>query len=152
MHTTLPDGGPDTPSASMYAAYDALSERMKTLLAGPVAVHDGTRVLGPGTPVSTHPVVVRHPDTGRRLLFINTDSVREIEGFPQQEAKFLSLSAFLIGHCACAQWSCRFKWWPHSIALWDNHCTHHRVIRDCWPHVRSGYRVQIEGTEPPKGG
>ena len=150
LHTTPPDGGGDTMFASMYAAYDALSERMKAYLEGLVAVHDGTRVFGPGTPVSTHPVVVRHPDTGRKLLFVNTDFVREIEGIPKQEAE--SLLAFLVQHCARAEWSCRFKWQPHSIALWDNRCTHHRAIWDYWPNVRSGYRVQIEGTEPPRAG
>ena len=60
-HTLPPDGGGDTLFASMYAAYDALSERMKSYLEGLTALHDGVRVFGEGTPRATHPVVVRHP-------------------------------------------------------------------------------------------
>ena len=65
-HTVPPDGGGDTQFASMYAAYDALSPRMKAYLEGVTATHDGTRVFGPGTPVSVHPVVIHHPESRRR--------------------------------------------------------------------------------------
>ena len=47
------------------------------------------------------------------------------------------------------EFSFRFRWEPHSIAFWDNRCCHHYATNDYWPHTRSGYRVQIEGTAPP---
>ena len=65
-HTLPPNGGGDTVFASMYAAYDALSERMKTYLDGLTALHDGVRIFGPGTPRTSHPVIARHPESGVR--------------------------------------------------------------------------------------
>jgi taurine dioxygenase len=149
-HTVPPDGGGDTQFASMYSAYDALSPRMKTYLEGLTATHDGTRVFGPGTPVSVHPVVVRHPESGRKALYVNTDFTSHINDLPRLEAD--RLLAFLVDHCVNPQWTVRFRWRAHSIAFWDNRCVQHQAIWDYWPNVRSGYRVQIEGTVAPVAG
>jgi taurine dioxygenase len=142
-----PDGGGDTMFASMYAAYDALSDKMKTYLDGLTATHDGTRVFGPGTPVSVHPVIVKHPVSGRKVIFVNTDFTAKINDVPRLESE--RLLQFLIDHCNKPEWTCRFRWRPHSIAFWDNRCTHHKAIWDYWPNVRSGFRIQVEGTERP---
>jgi taurine dioxygenase len=149
-HTVPPDGGGDTMFASMYAAYDALSSRMKTYLEGLTATHDGTRVFGPGTPISSHPVIVRHPVSGKKLIYVNTDFTSHINEIPPEESK--RILAFLYDHCARDEWTCRFRWRPHSIAFWDNRCAHHKAIWDYWPHVRSGFRVQVEATAPPVAG
>ncbi|SDV46116.1 TauD/TfdA dioxygenase family protein [Chitinasiproducens palmae] len=149
-HTVPPDGGGDTMFASMYAAYDALSDRMKSYLAGLSATHDGTRVFGAGTPVSSHPVIVRHPESGRKLIFVNVDFTSHINELPALESE--RVLRFLIDHCARPEWTCRFRWQPHSIAFWDNRCSHHKAIWDYWPNVRSGYRVQVEGTAAPVAG
>jgi taurine dioxygenase len=149
-HTVPPDGGGDTQFASMYAAYDALSPRMKTYLEGLTATHDGTRVFGPGTPVSVHPVVVRHPESGRKALYVNTDFTSHINDLPRLEAD--RLLAFLVDHCVNPQWTVRFRWRAHSIAFWDNRCVQHQAIWDYWPNVRSGFRVQIEGSAAPVAG
>jgi taurine dioxygenase len=149
-HTVPPDGGGDTQFASMYAAYDALSPRMKTYLEGLTATHDGTRIFGPGTPVSVHPVVIRHPETGRKSIYVNTDFTSHINELPRLEAD--RLLQFLIDHCVNPQWTVRFRWKSHSIAFWDNRCVQHQAIWDYWPNVRSGYRVQIEGTAAPIAG
>jgi taurine dioxygenase len=149
-HTVPPEGGGDTMFASMYAAYDALSERMKKYLEGLTATHDGTRVFGPGTPISVHPVITRHPVTGRKVIFINQDSTSHINELPRLEGQ--RVLEFLIDHCDKPEWTCRFRWKPHSIAFWDNRCTHHKAVWDYWPNVRSGYRVQVEGAEPPIAG
>lgn len=148
-HTVPKDGGGDTMFASMYAAYDALSPGMQTYLEGLSAVHDGTRVFGPNTPTSTHPVIVRHPVSKRKLIFVNTDFTREIVGVSKLESA--RILAFLYEHCAKPEWTCRFRWRNHSIAFWDNRCAHHKAVWDYWPNVRSGYRVQVEGTEAPAG-
>jgi taurine dioxygenase len=142
-----PDGGGDTMFASMYAAYDALSDRMKGYLDGLTATHDGTRVFGPGTPVSSHPVVITHPESGRKALFVNTDFTAHLDGLPALEAR--RLLDFLIEHSVRPEWTCRFRWTPHAIAMWDNRCTMHKAVFDYWPNVRTGYRVQIEGTARP---
>ena len=149
-HTVPPNGGGDTQFASMYAAYDALSPRMKTYLEGLTATHDGTRIFGPGTPVSVHPVVVRHPVSGRKALYVNTDFTSHINELPRLEAD--RLLQFLVDHCVNPQWTCRFRWHAHSIAFWDNRCVQHQAIWDYWPNVRSGFRVQIEGTVAPVAG
>ena len=149
-HTLPPDGGGDTLFASMYAAYDALSDRMKAYLEGLTALHDGVRVFGEGTPRATHPVVVRHPDSGRKLLYVNESFTVRIEELPPAESRHLL--AFLVEHCTQPEWTCRFRWRPHSIAMWDNRCAQHRAISDYLPNVRSGYRVQIDGTAAPVAG
>jgi taurine dioxygenase len=149
-HTIPPNGGGDTQFANMYAAYEALSPRMKAYVDGLTATHDGTRVFGPGTPVSVHPVVVRHPESGRKALYVNTDFTSHINELPPLEGA--RVLRFLIDHCTNPQWTCRFRWQPHSIAFWDNRCVQHQAIWDYWPNVRSGYRVQIEGTTAPVAG
>lgn len=146
-HTVPPDGGGDTMFASMYAAYDALSPRMKVYLKGLTATHDGTRIFGPGTPISVHPVITRHPVTGREVIYVNTDFTSHINELPRLEGQ--RILQFLVDHCDKPEWTCRFRWEPHSICFWDNRCTHHKAIWDYWPNVRSGFRVQIEGTAPP---
>jgi taurine dioxygenase len=149
-HTVPPDGGGDTMFASMYAAYDALSPRMKEYLSGLTATHDGTRVFGPGTPVSVHPVIIKHPVTGKKVIYVNTDFTAKINELPALEGE--RVLRFLIDHCNKPEWTCRFRWRAHSIAFWDNRCTHHKAIWDYWPNVRSGYRIQVEGTTAPEAG
>ncbi len=149
-HTVPPHGGGDTMFASMYAAYDALSDNMKRYLAGLTATHDGTRVFGPGTPISVHPLIIKHPDTGRKVIYVNTDFTARINEVPRLESE--RILQFLYDHCQRAEWTFRFRWRPHSIAFWDNRCTQHKAIWDYWPNVRSGYRVQVEGTAPPVAG
>ena len=142
-----PNGGGDTMFASMYSAYDALSDRMKAYLDGLTATHDGTRVFGPGTPVSSHPVVVTHHESGRKALYVNVDFTSHINDLPEEEGR--RVLDFLIAHSIKPEWSFRFRWEPHSIAFWDNRCTQHKAVWDYWPAVRSGYRIQIEGTAAP---
>ena len=149
-HTVPPDGGGDTMFASMYTAYDGLSPRMQTYLEGLTATHDGTRIFGPGTSISSHPVIVRHPESGRKAIYVNIDFTARINELPRLEGD--RLLQFLIDHCTNPQWTCRFRWRPHSIAFWDNRCVQHQAIWDYWPNVRSGYRVQIEGTAAPVAG
>ena len=146
-HTIPPDGGGDTMFASMYAAYEALSPNMKAYLKGLTATHDGTRIFGPGTPVNVHPVIICHPVTKREVIFVNTDFTSHINELPRLEGQ--RVLQFLIDHCDKAEWTCRFRWTPHSIAFWDNRCCHHKAIWDYWPNVRSGFRVQIEADAPP---
>ena len=149
-HTIPPDGGGDTLFASTYAAYDALSDNMKAYLSGLTATHDGARVFGPGTPKSSHPIIVRHPDSGRRGIFVNWDFTEHINELPRTEGDHIL--QFLYRHIGRDEWACRFRWQPHSIAFWDNRCAQHKALWDYWPNVRSGFRVQIEGVQAPLPG
>ena len=143
----LPALGGDTCWASMYAAYDALSPRMKTYLGGLTATHDGTRIFGPGTPVSVHPVVAKHPDTGRKLLYVNRGFTSHINDVSPEEST--ALLTYLYAHLEKPHFHVRFVWAQHSIAFWDNRCTQHLAVWDYFPQTRNGYRGQIEGTQPP---
>lgn len=147
MHTIPPDGGGDTIFVSMYAAYEALSDRMKTYLEGLTALHDGVLTFGDGTPRSEHPVVVRHPESGRKSLYLHGSAVRWLSGLPEGEG--IGMVRFLTEHCRSPEFFYRFRWEPHSIAFWDNRCCNHYAINDYFPQVRSGFRVQIEGHAPP---
>ncbi len=147
IHTIPPQGGGDTIFASMYRAYDALSERMKIYLEGLTALHDGREIFGEGTPAATHPVVVCHPESGRKLIYVNGAFTRRINKISEQESD--AVLKFLYAHCTRPEWSFRFRWAPHSIAMWDNRCAQHLAVSDYLPNVRSGYRVQIDGIAPP---
>jgi taurine dioxygenase len=153
LHQTIvpPDGGGDTLFASMYAAYDALSPRMKAFLTGLTATHDGAKLFDKGTktvyPVSSHPIIAVHPWTGRKLIYVNRGQTTHIDDLPGPESD--ALLEFLFEHIERPEWQMRFHWREHSIAFWDNRCVQHRAIWDYWPHERLGYRVQIKGTQPP---
>jgi taurine dioxygenase len=148
QHIIPPDGGGDTLFASMYAAYDRLSPRMKVYLEGLTAVHDGRPIFGDGAPVSTHPVIVRHPVTGKKLIYVNWDFTTRINELPRHESD--GVLQWLVEHCHSDEWSMRFRWRPHSIAMWDNRCAQHKAIWDYWPNTRLGYRVQVKGSAAPQ--
>jgi taurine dioxygenase len=147
LHLTQvpPNGGGATLFASMYAAYEDLSDRMKSYLEGLTAVHDGRGVFGPNAPVTSHPVIARHPVTGRKLIYVSRAMVTHIEGLPREESD--AILAYLSQHCTKPDYQIRFQWRKHSIAFWDNRCTQHKAIWDYYPHVRSGYRIQIKGSQ-----
>lgn len=148
-----PNGGGDTLFASAYKAYEELSPSMKTYLEGKTATHDGARGFDKNAdvyPVAAHPVVVRHPESGRKLLFVNREFTSHINEVPPAESR--GVLEFLYDHIARPHWSMRFRWTDHSIAFWDNRCTQHFAIWDYWPNVRSGYRMFVKGTERPAAG
>jgi taurine dioxygenase len=150
---TMPETGGDTVFASMYEAYDTLSDRMKTYLEGLTAVHDADhvyRALYPNVdrtyPTSIHPVVRTHPVTKRKLLFVNQSYTLDIVGLPKAESK--AVLEFLYKHLTNPNFQVRFKWRPHSIAFWDNRCTQHQAIWDYFPQTRSGFRALVAGEVP----
>jgi taurine dioxygenase len=155
---TLPESGGDTLFASMYAAYDALSETMQRFLAGLTAVHDGAPYYrsvnrrlgrddgGRSYPRAEHPVVRTHPVSGRKALFVNEMFTTHVVGL--SEAESVALLDFLFEHIRQPRFQCRFRWAKHSIAFWDNRCVQHQAIWDYWPQTRSGYRVTIKGDRP----
>ena len=149
IHTVPPAGGGDTMFASMYAAYEALSPAMKRYLEGMTAVHDGSgafsRTATNQLPIAEQPMVARHPVTGRRLLYVNPGFTSHVCGVSKAESD--AILAFLFRHCEHPNFHVRFNWEPHSVAFWDNRCTHHYAIWDYHPHTRSGYRIQIKGKD-----
>lgn len=155
---TVPEVGGDTLFSNMYAAYDALSDRMKTYLDGLTALHDGEPQYrgryadkgvddaGKSYPRADHPVVRTHPDTGRKCLFVNPIFTTRINDVPRIESD--AVLRMLFEHCANEDFQVRFRWRPGSIAFWDNRCAQHLAIWDYYPHTRSGFRVTIKGDRP----
>ncbi|MEM7776385.1 MAG: TauD/TfdA family dioxygenase [Pseudomonadota bacterium] len=155
---TVPEVGGDTLFSNMYAAYDALSDRMKDYLLGLTALHDGEpqyrgRYADKGVddagktyPRYNHPVVRTHPDTGRKCLFVNPIFTMRINDVPRVESD--AILRMLFEHCANEDFQVRFRWRPDSVAFWDNRCAQHLAIWDYYPHVRSGFRVTIKGDRP----
>jgi taurine dioxygenase len=152
LHTVPPVGG-DTLFSSMYAAYDALSPRMKAYLEGLTAVHDADHVYRPlfpdvdrRYPCNVHPVIRTHPVSGRKGIFVNSSYVLRIVELPAEESD--AVLHFLYRHCANPNFQVRFQWRAHSVAFWDNRCTQHMAVWDYFPHTRSGWRATIAGDKP----
>lgn len=155
---TVPEMGGDTLFANMYAAYDALSDRMKAMLDGMTATHDGgpnyrDRADGVGIdmsakvyPRNSHPIVRTHPETGRKALYVNRVFTQRIDDIPEDESK--ALLDFLYEHTIKAMFQCRFSWREHSVAMWDNRCAMHHAVWDYHPNVRAGHRVTVKGDRP----
>jgi taurine dioxygenase len=146
--------GGDTMFANMHLAYELLSPHMQSFLDGLTAVHDGL-IPWQGyqpppeyvVPKSEHPVVVRHPDTGRKLLFVNPGFTSHIVQLSSIESRaLLDLLFGLVPNKPLL--SCRVRWTPNTLVFWDNRCTQHHAIWDYYPHARYGQRVSINGTRP----
>lgn len=158
----VPEFGGDTMFASMYAAYDALSDGLKRTLEGLRAVHSSRHVFGhdaayhhsdlkgrlhnpdAATQDAVHPVVIRHPETGRKALYVNRNFTVGIEGWTREESA--GLLDFLYRHGERPEFTCRFRWARGSVALWDNRCTWHFAINDYHGSRRLMHRITIEGT------
>ena len=155
-----PPYGGDTMWSSMYAAYDALSQTMRELLSGLVAIHDTQKTFSrpgyaraaPGARQADevvsaeHPVIRTHPVTGRKVIFVNSAFTLAIKGMKPHENE--ALLGFLYSHIDRPEFHCRFRWQKNSIAMWDNRCTQHRVIGDNLSAHRRMERITIEGDRP----
>ena len=154
MKVVPPTGG-DTLFASMYAAYEALSDSMRRFLEGLTAIHDGARHYeglqpaagrGPEFPHAEHPVIRTHPETGRKGLYVNRMFTSRIVQLEQRESA--AILQMLYGHIENPEFQCRFRWHPGSVAFWDNRCTQHLALWDYFPQRRYGHRVTIAGDRP----
>lgn len=158
----LPEYGGDTMFASMYAAYDALSDGLKKTLEGLNAVHAKTRAFvglprerqvsaGEHADIQTkfatreavHPAVPRHPETGRRLLFVNPTYTTRFEGWTEKESE--PLLKFLFQHAARPEFTYRFQWREGSIAFWDNRAVWHYALNDYHGSRRLMHRIALKG-------
>lgn len=155
---TPPTGG-DTLFADMYAAYDALDEAMKARLAGLKARHASAHVFGEGggyaatdrpelsghadTPEAIHPVVITHPGSGKKALYVNPAFTREIVGMAADESQ--ALLTALFAHALNKAFVHRFSWRPGSMAIWDNRCTWHHAVNDYHGHRRLMHRITLDG-------
>jgi len=158
----VPPYGGDTLFANQYLAYETLSDGMKKMLSGMRALHSDRMVAGPQAnknafratkvredaewreTVSAHPVVVTHPETGRKLLYVNASYTVGFEGMTEAESK--PLLGYLLEHGHRPEFTCRFRWETGSIAFWDNRVCKHLAIHDAGPFRRVMRRTQVAGT------
>ena len=158
----VPPYGGDTLFANTYLAYDTLSEGMKRMLDGLIAVNHSAkadvtrtredRLRGSSKAeakkeyISEHPVVRTHPVTGKKALYVNRGFTSHIVGIPRDESD--AILSYLYQHAENPLFQCRFRWTENAIAFWDNRCAQHRAMWDYWPHSRSGTRVTVKGERP----
>ncbi len=156
----VPEYGGDTLFSGMGAAYDALSDGFKSMLGSLRAVHSSSHVFGKEamylrqmddrignsdavTPDVTHPVIIRHPNTGRRLLYVNPGFTRAIVGWARDESD--QLLQFLYQHAMKPEFQTRLKWRQGTLAMWDNRATWHYALNDYHGQRRSMHRITVEG-------
>jgi taurine dioxygenase len=158
----VPAFGGDTMFSSMAAVYAGLSKGMQQLLVGLRAVHSSRHVFGAvryeedgyefdgrlgnqhlATQDATHPIVIKHPLSGRPCLYVNPGFTVKIDGWTEEESR--PLLEYLYEQGKRPEHTCRFRWQPGSVALWDNRATWHYALNDYPGERRLMHRVTIEG-------
>ena len=158
----VPPAGGDTLFANMYLAYEALSDGMKRLLGDLRAVNSSTKADASRTREdriaergradartvyeAAHPVVRVHPETGRKALYVNVAHTVRFEGMTEEESA--PILAMLYRHQVRAEFTCRFRWRPGSLAFWDNRCAQHNAVNDYGGHRRVMHRITLGGDVP----
>jgi len=160
----LPNKGGDTLFANMSSAYEKLSSGMKKTLATLSAIHakknalqaknlsadrqvseDELKSLGRAvTEQFIHPVVAKHPETGREILYINPTYTVRFDGWTEEESK--PLLSFLYDQAVSPENTCRFQWDEGSIVFWDNRMIWHYAVNDYHGKRRVLHRVSVKGS------
>ena len=160
----IPPVGGDTVFSNMELAWETLEEEIKNKIKNKKAVHSS---LGGGFFLdkykamqsngnmdeysNTHPILRTHPETGKKILFVNWTYTKEIVGMDKEESK--EILNYLFEHQARLDLTCRFKWTENAIAIWDNRSVQHYAIADFYPNKGLGFervmdRIAVEGDHP----
>jgi taurine dioxygenase len=162
----LPERGGDTMFASMYRAYETLDDAMKKEIEGLQAVHSAKHIFGSGGQTYynttdaggnrigntaaadvladvTHPVVITHPLSGKKALYVNPAFTVKIVGKTDEQSA--ALLSRLYAHAMDKAHAYRFQWQPGSVAFWDNRSTWHWAMNDYHGHRRIMHRITLEG-------
>lgn len=158
----IPPAGGDTVWASATAAFDALSPQLQTFLLPLQAVNDfrhgfreslaepgGAERLAPAiaeNPPIVHPLIRRHPETGRKGIYVNALFTTQIVGLPAKESE--AVLTFLYRHIVAEEHTVRLSWQPGTVAIWDNRSTQHKPVNDFFPQHRLMHRVTLTGDKP----
>ena len=151
--------------ANMYATFDALPEPQQEFLSGLTGVHDPLKgqqekmtksqgaeafaAMRKEMPMVEHPLVTVHPETGRRILYVNPLFLSHVKELEREESD--ALLDDLYRHCEKPEFHCRLHWRKNTVAFWGNRCTMHKVENDDWPAMRELRRIGIEGEVRPRG-
>ena len=162
----VPKTGGDTQFANMYFAYDKLSEGMKNMLDGVTAIYSSekgyggqrkerlkdlagfTDAVNPDIEMfeAEHPIVRTHPETGRKGLYVSKSHTLNFKDMSLEESN--PLINYLSNFAVRPEFTCRLRWEPGTLAIWDNRCTQHLAVNDYTDQYRHMHRVTIEGDQP----
>ena len=158
----VPPFGGDTLFANQYLAFETLSEGMRRMLEGMIALSssakaDATKTREdrmktqardglPDEYLAEHPVVRTHPETGRKALYVNVAHTVRFKDMREEESA--PLLGYLFQHQVRPELTCRFGWRVGSLAFWDNRCTQHNPVNDYHGHRRLMHRITLAGDVP----
>jgi taurine dioxygenase len=162
----VPPFGGDTIWANQYLAFETLPPAMREHLLTLRGVHSAGFAYGTGGFLEAvqdkssmaimpsekaheryvHPLVIRHPETGRAALYANSVYTIGIDGMPDEEAQ--PLLQRLFKHSVNENFTCRLRWQPGTLAIWDNRCTQHFAINDYAGERREMFRTSVKGSAP----
>ncbi len=156
----VPEFGGDTMFASMYRACETLSPGLREMLESLNALHSSRHVFGAmndrepdssgrignpelATQDAVHPMIIKHPITGRKALYVNPIFTVQIEGWKKEESQ--PLLQYLYQHASQPDFTCRIRWERDTLAIWDNRATWHCALNDYPGQRRLMHRITIEG-------
>ena len=163
-----PAVGGDTIWVNMGRAFAELPDHTRSVIERLYARHSIEATFGARMPIerrhglkeqfpdAEHPVVRTHPETGEKVLFVNSftthftnfhtaENVRYGQDYAPGAAQLLT---GLIARAAIPEYQVRWRWRPNSVAIWDNRCTQHYAVMDYWPAIRKMERAGIIGDKP----
>jgi taurine dioxygenase len=163
-----PEVGGDTIWVNMARAYEDLPQAIKDQIAPLRASHSIQSTFGAAMPEdrrlalkaqypdAEHPVVRTHPETGEKVLFVNSFTSHFVNFHTPGNVRFgqdyapggANLLTYLTGRAAIPEYQVRWRWTPNSVAIWDNRSTQHYAVQDYWPAVRKMERAGIVGDRP----
>lgn len=156
----VPESGGDTMWASMTTAFDSLAPDMQRYVETLNVVHNweashvvsamragpngeaGYRKRREEFPPVTKPMVIPHPENGKKILYVNSLYNKEVPGMRIPEST--ALLTLLTGLAQVPEWQVRFRWKPGSLAVWDNWATQHYAVNDYHPAHRVMHRVTVQ--------
>ena len=162
-----PDHGGDTLFASTRAAYDALSDGMRRVVDGLVGVNSAELKYAGGRTqqhskikgmkvhdtesaadyIAEHPVARTHPETGRKALYASRSHTTHLKGMTEEESA--PILKFLFEFQTKPEFTCRVRWRPGTLTVWDNRCTQHNAVNDYHGQRRRMRRLTV-GAQTPK--
>ena len=164
----VPPKGGDTLFANLQEAYESLSKGMQESLSRLRALHSSIRSYGPNASLKTHlenmtitnekeepgfgshPVIRKHPVTGKPSLWINPTYTIRFDGMTDQESQ--PLLDYLNDLITEERFICRVNWKRNSLVMWDNRCTQHSASSDYPGHRREMWRITTAGDTPANFG
>ncbi len=159
----VPPVGGDTLFSNQQLAYEKLSDGLKRTLEGMVAIHSAQEAYtSPSAlekydsdgPISyrrsdiihqtvEHPVVIQHPVTGNKALYVNSYFTRQFKGWSEAESR--PLIEYLCDHGVRVDFQCRMRWEAGMVAMWDNRIVQHAALNDYEAYERLIYRITVNG-------